>query len=402
MAKRCPAGANRKVISLERGKSSERRGISPQSWCECLNRLFRAAIGGIALADVRIRTSRRGAMARAHSSGAGTPMFSMRNKTISSVKISTGDLEAARALLDPYYPGIRVQPGADGGFQIDLQTDILAGVVTHQLATATGARFSVPEGADAYMLVILDEGGIDIEVRGTWYERRAPSFLMLDAERLARCHVHPGRYEMILVDAAHLHKHLAQALEHPAVQRIRFHPTAQADTLTIRLARDIVSLARLLTEERGYPRLFRAALPHLVNAAVATLLEIVPHNYSGHLAGRHPGPSPKHIRRAIEFIHANAKTPLSVEDIAKACHVSVRSLQFGFARFHGLTPFGYLKQVRLEGVHADLCAAEAGQSIASIARQWQFLQPGQFALEFRKAFGATPSQVRRTSGSIKD
>lgn len=57
----------------------------------------------------------------------------------------------------------------------------------------------------------------------------------------------------------------------------------------------------------------------------------------------------------------------------------------------------YLKQVRLEGVDAELRVAASAQTIAEIARRWCFGHMGQFAQDYRKAFGRLPSQTHRAA-----
>ncbi|AOY99623.1 hypothetical protein BKK81_10390 [Cupriavidus sp. USMAHM13] len=311
------------------------------------------------------------------------------------MKIATDSLEEARILLDRSYPGITVRPGAGEDFHIALETDFLDSVVTHQLATRTGVNFCVPERSDAYMLAALDDGRLDIEVGRRWHARLAPALVVVDATRVSTWRWHPGSYEIVLVTAECLHARLAQWLERPVVQRIRFDLEAPADQRVIRLTREIVRVARLLTaldgEPGGSPR---EVLKHLLDAAMCALLQVVPHNYSSYLARRRSGPSPKHIRRAIDFIHANAQASITIVDIANASHVSVRGLQAGFAKFQGLTPMAYLRQVRLEGALADLRAAAPAQTIAEVARRWRFCHAGQFALDFRKAFGMSPSEAR--------
>lgn len=322
----------------------------------------------------------------------------MKDRAIRSVKVITDNVEEARRQLDQSYPGITVDRGTSDSFQIALQTDYLDGIVTHQLATETGVKFRLAERSDAYMLAVLDKGGLDIEVKGQWYERRAPSFMMVDASRVSCWRWHPGEYEIVLIDATRLHTRLAQWIEWPVVQRIQFDLSSPVDAMAIRMTREIVNVARIpCASEGSHHGTSSEALRHLQDAMMCTLLEVIPHNYSAYLTRRRPGPLPKHIRRATDFIQANAKAPVSLSDIAKASHVSVRGLQVGFSRFHGVTPMAYLRQVRLAGVYADLCAADDTPSIAEIAKRWQFSHLGLFAQMFRKAFGILPSDVRRAA-----
>lgn len=59
-------------------------------------------------------------------------------------------------------------------------------------------------------------------------------------------------------------------------------------------------------------------------------------------------PRPFYVKRAIEWMHANAKQKGSLEDLAAASGVSVRTLQLGFRNFIGLSPMAYLLNFRLQ------------------------------------------------------
>lgn len=323
----------------------------------------------------------------------------MKDKTIRCVKVVTNNVADARRQLNSCYPGIAVEGGTDGSFQMDLKSDYLDGVVTHRLATQTGVKFRLSERSDAYMLAALDKGGLNIEVSGRWHERRGLSFIMVDATLVSCWHWHPGEYEIVLIDANRLHARLSQWIEWPVAQRIRFDLHAPADATAIRMAREIVRVARMSCASEGrQPGAGPEVLRHLRDAMMRTLLEAIPHNYSTYLTRRRPGILPKHIRRATDYIHSHARTPVRLSDIAKASHVSLRGLQVGFARFHGISPMAYLRQVRLAGAYADLCAAEDTRSVGDIAKRWQFSHLGLFAQTFRKSFGFLPSDVRRSVG----
>jgi len=54
----------------------------------------------------------------------------------------------------------------------------------------------------------------------------------------------------------------------------------------------------------------------------------------------------------------------------------------------------YLRELRLERVHADLLgAAWESATVSQIARRWGFLYLGRFAASYREKFGRTPSET---------
>jgi AraC-like DNA-binding protein len=104
-------------------------------------------------------------------------------------------------------------------------------------------------------------------------------------------------------------------------------------------------------------------------------------------------PAPTTIRRAVEFIEANAHRPIGVEDIARAARLSVRGTQAAFHRHMATSPAAYLRRVRLAGAHRDLVAADptSGESVSDIAARWGFLHQGHFAANYREVYGVAPS-----------
>ncbi|MEV6240778.1 AraC family transcriptional regulator [Lentzea sp. NPDC051838] len=106
--------------------------------------------------------------------------------------------------------------------------------------------------------------------------------------------------------------------------------------------------------------------------------------------------APKAIRRAMTIIEEHADEPLTVEDIAEAVGVGVRSLQAGFRRFADTTPLAYLRDVRLGQVHTELLAAEPGSvNVTDVATRWAFPHLGRFSVQYRERFGESPSATLR-------
>jgi AraC-like DNA-binding protein len=105
--------------------------------------------------------------------------------------------------------------------------------------------------------------------------------------------------------------------------------------------------------------------------------------------------APATIRRAVEFIEANAGRDITVSDIARFAHLSSRGLQAAFHRHLNTSPAAYLRSHRLGLAHRELLEADSrsGQSVAEIAARWGFLHPGRFAAAYREQFGVPPSHT---------
>lgn len=101
------------------------------------------------------------------------------------------------------------------------------------------------------------------------------------------------------------------------------------------------------------------------------------------------------VRRATAFIDERAGDPIGLIDIAGAARVGPRALQTAFRRHLGTTPVEYLREVRMQGAHRDLLAADpaTGATVALIAGRWGFAHHGRFAAAYRERFGQTPSRT---------
>jgi len=113
------------------------------------------------------------------------------------------------------------------------------------------------------------------------------------------------------------------------------------------------------------------------------------------LAVQAPTVAPKSVKRAIEFIEHHAESVPTLEEIAEAAQSSIRSTQRGFANYCGKSPMQYLKDVRLRRVHQSLAEPNNVETVTTIASRYGFVHFGQFAVDYKKAFGELPSETAR-------
>jgi AraC-like DNA-binding protein len=103
------------------------------------------------------------------------------------------------------------------------------------------------------------------------------------------------------------------------------------------------------------------------------------------------------VRRAIAYIEENLSWQITLQDIARALNVSVRSVQNAFRDDLGTTPMNYLRDRRLERARAELADAlpSDGVTVTEVAERWGFGHLGNFAAMYRKRFGESPSDTLR-------
>ncbi|PVY77104.1 AraC-like DNA-binding protein [Cupriavidus alkaliphilus] len=321
----------------------------------------------------------------------------MTKATIQTARVAGNSPDQIRAALSQLYPGVAVHT-ASPALEFELQQQQFGELAVIRLATTTAIRLDLVQRLDGYLLLTAAQGaGLETGKTPSAPLTAMPPSFVLDMQQVGVWRWQPGSYDMVMIDGARLHNRLRHLLERPLVQRVKFHQSIPADAPALQLARALAGAAPGLRRDDARMRACAAELAlSLADALAYAVLDDIPHNYSLLLEQRHAGPSPRHVKRAIDYIHANARAVLALDDIARAARVSVRTLQAGFARFQGCSPMQYAKRVRLEGVYSALRGGELEHSVAQIARQWGFSHLGQFAHDYRMAFGETPSETRRT------
>ncbi|HNT38748.1 MAG TPA: helix-turn-helix domain-containing protein [Rubrivivax sp.] len=104
------------------------------------------------------------------------------------------------------------------------------------------------------------------------------------------------------------------------------------------------------------------------------------------------------VRKACEIALDGDDPDLAVAGLCRALGVSRRSLQYAFREATGLAPLAYLRLMRLNRARRRLQeAARSGARVTEIAIDCGFNHLGQFARDYRRLFGQTPSATLRES-----
>ncbi len=132
-------------------------------------------------------------------------------------------------------------------------------------------------------------------------------------------------------------------------------------------------------------------------ALVTGLLLATDHRYRGPLERQSPAlAAPGAIRRVVEAMRAQPGRPFTVADLADIAGVGSRALQQSFARYVGMPPMTYLRQVRLSLVHDSLRVADPGATtVAQVAYRYGFTHLGRFAAAYRERYSVAPSETLR-------
>lgn len=147
------------------------------------------------------------------------------------------------------------------------------------------------------------------------------------------------------------------------------------------------------TEQASSTPFVSANFEHLL---LGTLLQSHKHNFTLELERPSLPVSPIYVRRAEQYLADHCDQSVSVEDVARAVGVSVRTLYAGFQQYRQTSPMNALKEKRLERVRAELLGAvrdHTSITVADVALNYGFTHLGHFSSAYRKMFGELPSQT---------
>jgi two-component system response regulator YesN len=98
------------------------------------------------------------------------------------------------------------------------------------------------------------------------------------------------------------------------------------------------------------------------------------------------------VQPAINYVDANYDKPISLAEVAKACHLSVSRLAHLFKEQMGITVIDYLTSVRIERAKQLLLATN--QNCTEICFQVGYCNQSYFTRTFKELVGMTPRQFR--------
>ncbi|CAI8862815.1 XylDLEGF operon transcriptional activator 3 [Pseudomonas chlororaphis] len=108
------------------------------------------------------------------------------------------------------------------------------------------------------------------------------------------------------------------------------------------------------------------------------------------------GSSSATFEAIADYIERNLKQDIGCEELAQQAQMSLRSLYALFERNARTTPMRYIRQKKLERIHACLRDPSCNvRNITELAMDFGFLHLGRFSESYRKQFGELPSDTLR-------
>ncbi len=201
---------------------------------------------------------------------------------------------------------------------------------------------------------------------------------------------------MVQIERTSIERHLSRMIGRPLWEPLEFDAELDLSSPEGRRWQHFIAFViQGLAEDPtiGGNPLLRDEFERLV---MTHLLTGHPHNYTEALRHRDDVAVPYYIRRAERHMLEHAHERISMEQLAAAAGVSMRTLFQGFRRYRGCSPMRHFKAIRLQAAHDDLAAAEPGETtVSEIATRWGFFELGRFSVDYRKRFGVSPSETLR-------
>lgn len=312
-----------------------------------------------------------------------------------SIAVSGTDPDELAALLSTPASPIMVQP-LNG--QIEYSCNFVeTGPLSFSLCSYKGnLRCERQAESDKILIFLPSAGAMSIYSDGSEVISAQGRGTITDGRCHAGVHISgPRQHLTMIVRKQELVQRLSDMLERPIGHELDFHPE-------IDLTRGAGWMLKALAETgfaglTGDEALSNSplALRGLSETINGLLLEGFPHRFLAELMQPAPLAAPRHVDRAIDYMRAHLHQPITIEEIAAAANVGIRTLQLSFRQWRMTTPMTYLHQLRMTQAHQDLLAQPPGSSVAEIARKWGFSHLGRFAIDYKRQFGESPSETLR-------
>ena len=111
------------------------------------------------------------------------------------------------------------------------------------------------------------------------------------------------------------------------------------------------------------------------------------------------------VERVEDLARQPSREPSRITDLCKIVGVSQRMLRSAFHQVHGTAPYRYIRTLRMmQARRALLSPPSCAVTVTQVATDCGFLELGRFSVEYRAAFGESPSATLRhalTAGPVE-
>ncbi|MBT7952078.1 MAG: AraC family transcriptional regulator [Gammaproteobacteria bacterium] len=116
----------------------------------------------------------------------------------------------------------------------------------------------------------------------------------------------------------------------------------------------------------------------------------------------HAQPLYGYVKRTTDYIMDNISEPFSIQELIRHAGVSLRTLQNGFKKSHGMGPMTFVREKKLKCVYVELLKSSSSDvTIADVAAKWGFMHASHFTRIYKNQFNELPSEtLTKESSSV--
>ena len=316
----------------------------------------------------------------------------MADSPYKELKISSRDIGEVEEYLSEAYAPVSATPiGSHHKYGVGGNLAVLDDVFFEWSKTIGSYRVTPVEMFDSVLFNFVSEGATVYDFKGDKMSVAAGQ--VIGYRHADNVDVFDGsEHSTVVISDALLSKRISILLDKPVVNAVEFSKAALDQG-------NLKGLPALVQFLNGSPlqdiaRSLNAHSPAVGNLVIDSFLLNYPNNYTQKLTAPLPLVAPRQVRRAIDYIHAHPAARSSPEFLASLSAVSVRSLQYSFLLCVGETISQYQLALRLEKARDEI-DHNKNLSAKAIAEKWGFASQSAFTQSFKKAFGLTPSQIRK-------
>ncbi|MCX2930396.1 AraC family transcriptional regulator [Mycobacterium sp. CVI_P3] len=313
----------------------------------------------------------------------------------------TEDTKTASRLIAKTLGPLHLTVGADEapGFAATMHGVRLRNVSLLYLDLHVASTVEIPMLGPQYSVHMPMNGRALVEHRGRTFEANTiRSVVSSPGASLRMTFDHDSPQLIIRIEeralAAHLTRLLGRRLDRPLI----FEPDFNMATEAAMRWHSAVQLIHTEVFHEGSLIQRGQGIGAVEDFVISSLLNLQPSNYHEEFLAPPPADQRRAVvRNAMNYIDDHLAERITMDAVAKAVHMSVRSIQQGFREELGVSPMSFVRERRLERVHEELTDAllSDGVTVTHVAERWGFHHLGNFAVEYRKRWGETPSETLR-------
>jgi AraC-like DNA-binding protein len=311
--------------------------------------------------------------------------------------LATRDLDEAREILTRQYCSHSIfQKDRSAALDVRYSHTHMLNMSFNYLQYGAEVEIRPQEFETFYLVHIPLAGSASIRAAGHQFDiRPGAAAIVSPSQQVSTTWTAACRQLMLKIDRKPMESFLSHLIYQPIDRPLEFPFVFD---LTVGVGASFYGLIQHLVSELTHNDAVvksRLVCAQLEQTLLMLLLCGANHSYRDALQATDKSVCPKHVVRAYQYMVANARENITIEDLTRLTGVSGRALYEGFRRFKGASPKACLRAIRMQEIRKELLEGDDSDDVTVIAERWGFFHLGRFASNYQKIFGEKPSQTLR-------